>query len=91
MIKDCEERVLTDLYFVDRVVREADRQFRTGDKASARSRYAGAHQTLRRAIGNARGCLLEGRLGDQPQILRRLLDAADRFEKFEEMLEGKRG
>jgi len=91
MVRDCEEKVLTDLYFVDRVVREADRQFRTGEKAAARARYHGAHRTLRRAIGTARGCLTTGSLGDQPEILRRLLDTADRFERFEQLVEGNGG
>lgn len=93
MIRDCEEKVLTDLYFVDRVVREGDRQFRTGDKAAALARYHGAHETLRRAIGTARGCLTTDRLElvDHRFMLRRLLDVADRFEHFEKLVEGKGG
>ncbi len=91
MIRDCEEKVLTDLYFVDRVVHEGDRQFRTGDKAAARSRYHGAHERLRIAIGTARGCMTMDRIGDHRAVLRRLLDVADRFERFEQMVEGNGG
>lgn len=91
MIKDCEEKILNDLWSVARIVREAGRQFRAGDKAAARARYRGAHDTLRRAIGTARGCLVEGRLRDQPEILRQFVNTADEFELLEQLVEGNGG
>ena len=85
---DCEERVLTDLHFVERTVRHGDKEFRLGNRAGARHDYQFAHPLLRRAIGTTRGCLIMDKVTDARFVLRRLTDVADRFERFEEMLEG---
>ena len=85
---DCEERVMTDLHFVERAVQHGDREFRLGNRAEAKHDYEFAHGLLRRAIGTTRGCLTAGRSIDARGTLRRLVDVADKFEHFEQMVEG---
>ncbi|MFH1730726.1 MAG: hypothetical protein ABIF82_03615 [Planctomycetota bacterium] len=85
---DCEERVLTDLHFVDRAVRHGDREFRLGNRTGARHDYEFAHGLLRRAIGTAVGCDTLDRIRDHRAVLRQLTSVANRFERFEELLEG---
>jgi len=85
---DCEERVVTDLHFVERAVQHGDREFRLGNRPAAKHDYLFAHGLLRRAFGTTRGCLTMEKVTDAKYLLRRLADVADKFEHFEQKIEG---
>lgn len=85
---DCEERVFTDLHFAERAVKHGDKEFRLGNRSGAKHDYEFAHTLLRRAIGTVRGCLTMGRVVDSRNTLHRLVEVADKFERFEQMVEG---
>lgn len=88
---DCEERLFTDLHFAERAVKHGDREFRLGNRSAARRDYDFAHGLVRRAIGTARGCMTMGLVADARNTLHRLVEVADKFEHFEQLVEGNGG
>ncbi len=84
----CERRVFVDLTSAEEFTRAGERKLREGNRTSARRAYGYAHKNLRRAISDVRSCTSNGRVADPRNTLARLVEVADKFEKFEHELEG---